>query len=186
MAAKKKTFKRPAKKAVRKRLSRAAAPLAPAPAPAGRPEARRGGLAPFIVLALVAAGLYFIFRKDEPAPAHKVSAGAQIEALPTQAPAAAPTPPHKRSTSAAGPRVWNRKGLVRFYVLREKGAAAEVRIFKAGNIPVCLLSSDKGPRQTVELRWDGKDAAGALVKAGTYYARISGAHGDMVEEILVK
>jgi len=38
----------------------------------------------------------------------------------------------------------------------------------------------------VELRWDGKDDKGAQAKPGTYYARISGAHGDMVEEILIQ
>jgi len=202
MAVKKKIAKRaspkkPAKRPAPKRPS-AATPQAQ---PKAEPAATKGGgvsLAPFVIFALVIAGLYFTFRKDEVPLVHKESAGLQAVASPVpanspapalQAPATAQAAPQKRATSPDGPRVWDRsktKGPVRFFIVRDKGGMAEVVILKAGNVPVCSLHSDKGPRATVELKWDGKDAKGAQVTAGTYYARISGAHGENVEEILVK
>jgi len=75
---------------------------------------------------------------------------------------------------------------VAFFPVRDKDGFAEVRIFKAGNVAVRVLSPEKGSKRNAGLRWDGTDDKGQQVAPGTYYARISGAGGDSVEEILVK
>jgi hypothetical protein len=195
MAVKKKTPKRkPSKKKASKPLP--AVPVAIQPQPSGSGMS----LAPWIILGLVIAALVFVFKKgdipkDDSAvpPAHKMDAG--IQTPPEAAPSSQPSPkpvatPQKRSTSPAGPLTWDRKKTkapARFYVLREKDSVAEVRIFRAGNVPVRVLTSETGPKRTVVLSWDGKDSKGADVRPGTYYARISlGSQGDMVQEIQVK
>jgi len=153
------------------------------------PEKRRGSLWPALVIAVLALALYFTFRDSSLPPAHKVASGASIETPQASATVAPKQEPQKRSTSQAGPRVWDRKQVgwtATFKILRDKDGVAEVKIFKAGNIPVWEAKSERGPRQTVVLTWNGKDSKGKFVEPGTYYARITGAHGDMVEEILVK
>jgi hypothetical protein len=158
-----------------------------------QPQRRAGGLWPALIIAGIALALYFAFRDSSLPPAHKAAAGASIETPsagpgPSAPPASKPEP-QKRATSQAGPRVWDRKQVgwtATFKVLREKDGVAEVRIFKAGNAPVWEAKSERGPRQTVTLVWNGKNSEGKFVEPGTYYARITGAHGDMVEEILVK
>ena len=56
--------------------------LDPKFAPAG------GNTAPLIIFGLILAALYFIFRKEEIPPAHKVAAGVQISETPVSAPQA--------------------------------------------------------------------------------------------------
>ena len=186
------------KKSPKKKPSRRTAKIPaslPIPAP---PKAAGMGAAPWIILALVIAILFFIFHKVEAPreeaavpPAHKMDAGIQGVATATAQPLpVAVATPQKRSTSPTGPLVWDRKKIkasTRFYVLREKDAVAEVHIFRSGNVPVRVLASDPGPKRTVVLVWDGKDSKGTKVPAGTYYARISsGSQGEMVQEIQVK
>lgn len=193
MAVKKKAKKAAVqKKPVKKASSRGRSkPRSAEPQPiVGLPAQAKGpSLVPLVVIAALAVALYFAFRSTEIPPAHKVAAGAQLES-PAPSPTVAPMPtPQKRSTSPAGPRVWDRsksKAPARFYIVREKDGLAEVHIFKSGNQAVRVLSSEKGGRKTVELQWDGKDNKGQVVAPGTYYARISGAHGDSIEEILIK
>ena len=119
----------------------------------------------------------------------KVAAGADIQPTPAAVtPALEPTP-EKRATSPDSPRVWDRetsKGPVRFYILRDEEGKAEVTVFKQGNVLVREIEAEAGDKGTVKLTWDGTDKDGQAVPNGTYYVRLSGAHGDMVEEILVK
>lgn len=201
MAAKKKTVKQtPARKKAPARRPRPAPIEAISLAPAEAPRESMS-FAPLIIFALVVAGLYFAFRspEGEMPPAHKAASGVQISATPAPQPIpsaaasgtvpVAPPAPQKRATSPAGPRVWEgakAKHPARFYVLSDKDGKAQVSIFRAGNVPVIVLRSEGAPKKTVELKWDGKDSKGQAAPAGTYYARISGAHGDMVEEIRIK
>ena len=213
MAVKKRNFK---KSIVSKKRMRPRSRPVPATAEAAEPIAAaesesRMSLAPFVIFALLVLALYFIFKKPELPQAHKASADIQVApsapaAAPAVAPAnaagAAPLPstatlpaapaaqaPQKRATSPAGAYVWNRKTTKKapaFGILREAGSFVEVRVFKAGNVVVKDIRSDKGPQKTLYLSWDGTDETGKPVAPGTYYVRLSGAHGDMVEEILVK
>jgi hypothetical protein len=201
MAIKKKSVKRSVKKVVRPRNK--AAKLAPPESFAAQPElesparSMMGPMSYVIILVVVVALIFVMQRKPEvpstttspTASATKVDAGLQVAAAPTAVEAQAVATPQKRSSSPDGPRVWDRskvKAPVRFFVVREKDSFAEVSIFKAGNVLIRDLKSDQGPRQTVQIRWDGNDASGNPVDPGSYYARITGAHGDMVEELLVK
>jgi hypothetical protein len=193
MATKKKAAKRPKKKAPSRRKSPVHALPVPLPflpeTPAAPSHFFKGSVGLALALALCGLGIYFATRPPQVEPeAHKVAAGVQIEAAPSAQAQPAPTP-QKRSSSPDSPRVWDRqktKAAARFYILRDQDGIAEIRVFRAGNISIRDIQSDKGPKKTVVLRWDGKDESGADVAAGTYYVRISGAHGDIVEEILIK
>jgi hypothetical protein len=181
------------KKAAAKRPKARASSFTAPPQPFPQPEQESGlKLWPLILVVALGVGIFLMIRSSQsPAPT-KVSAGLQQspEASPAEAQNEAAKPaPQKRASTPTGPRIWDRsksKTPVRFYVLREEGSLAEVRIFKAGNQLVLLLRSEKGPRRTVELRWDGKDSSGKDAAPGLYYARISGAHGDIIEEIRLK
>lgn len=198
MATQKKIAKSSKKKKSPKKKSSVPHELATAPAaiPTAPTESRRSSVGPLLWLLgiVVVAGLgSYVWECNHSscssAVPEKVAAGAEIQPTPAPVtPALEPTP-EKRASSPDSPRVWNRessKGPVRFYILRDAQGNAEVTVFKQGNVLVRDIQAEAGSKGTVKLTWDGTDKDGQEVPNGTYYVRLTGAHGDMVEEILVK
>jgi hypothetical protein len=154
-------------------------------------------------LVLAASVVSILFRPTQrpSAPAGETTLPPARKAASQAAPGAEPPSPsastlspgglplQKRASAPEDAMVWDRassKKQPEFRIVRSDSGSAEVRIFKKGNKSVRLLKAGPGAEKTVSLFWDGKDEGGRSVAAGTYYVRISGAHGDMVEEIVIK
>ena len=195
------------KKSPPRRRSAPASKKSAAPAPAAQAAKSGPSYWPLIAVLLAAGGIFYALN------AHKASVTVMDNLPPARtavpsapAPSSAPAPaqaaaaaagapaPQKRASApkavlaGSAPTAWDRslEPKVTFRVLRAEGQAAEVPIFNAKNKLVRKLVSEAGPAGPVSLAWDGKNAKGHPVAAGSYFVRLSGKGGDVIQELEVR